>query len=726
MFQSLFKRVFSTMAGASSSALEGEEAPPPADEALTPEDEAPTPEDESPVRKRRKVDDHAASVPQDARPSLAEEKPICDPKKKKAGIPYKRQRLDPDVLQTRRKIQLCCKSNDLAKAWGLYKEAEAKNITIEPQTYFCLLGLCDGFGDRGLHIGTPRPPANASKTKVISAEADGSDKAKNGSGTERRREIWKGEVKDDSEISVEERQKYAFEIKEQVDQKKTKMNETAYTALVRVMCKGHTLKGTLEAEEVLEQAISSPQQTVTVIKPKLRLFSSLLLSWTEQRNMTKVIQLWQKIIDMNQPQLKLTEKEYCAILKCATAVGDTGVFGRVLAELAEDVLVPSRDTTRAIEDWFSSSASRTNPPAANVLEDNPLKSITVPTMGPVVMPAAGEDSTQRSWSVSRGSQIDVTTGELQDGCLKGARLEAVQLSPEDRKAMMDMNDTIVKHDGLPQDTSQYAGGGKGRKKRADQPLRRQKHWSAFSSWLQKTTGPVRDVPNAVEDSEKRPFDVILDAANIGYFKQNYGKAPKHVDYQQIDWIVRRFTEAPENKRVLVVLHERHFSPTLMPIWARPIVDRWQQTGASSNVSLYKAPAGCNDDWFWLHAGLWCGKQCMVVTNDEMRDHHFQMLSHGSFLRWKERHQIRFEFGDWEDAARQEKNGGRKERRRQVILQRPDVYSRRIQRLEQSFGLVVPLPKRGDENRFLDGDFVSTADPFEETYVCIAATDGENK
>ncbi len=33
----------------------------------------------------------------------------------------------------------------------------------------------------------------------------------------------------------------------------------------------------------------------------------------------------------------------------------------------------------------------------------------------------------------------------------------------------------------------------------------------------------------------------------------------------------------------------------------------------------------------------------MVTNDEMRDHHFKMLSPRWFNRWKERHQIRFSF-----------------------------------------------------------------------------------
>ena len=38
-----------------------------------------------------------------------------------------------------------------------------------------------------------------------------------------------------------------------------------------------------------------------------------------------------------------------------------------------------------------------------------------------------------------------------------------------------------------------------------------------------------------------------------------------------------------------------------------------------------------------------GERCKVVSNDEMRDHHFGMLSPRSFLRWKERHVVHFNF-----------------------------------------------------------------------------------
>lgn len=120
----------------------------------------------------------------------------------------------------------------------------------------------------------------------------------------------------------------------------------------------------------------------------------------------------------------------------------------------------------------------------------------------------------------------------------------------------------------------------------------------------------------------------------------------------------------------------------------------------------------NDDWFWLHAALYCGPKTLVVTNDEMRDHHFQMLAARSFLRWKDRHQIHFSFGKW-------KNNNTRE----VELVYPEVYSRRIQCVDD--GLVIPRAKRGDERRFLDGAHVaSEEEPVEEMYECIRPTKTE--
>jgi hypothetical protein len=169
--------------------------------------------------------------------------------------------------------------------------------------------------------------------------------------------------------------------------------------------------------------------------------------------------------------------------------------------------------------------------------------------------------------------------------------------------------------------------------------------------------------------------------------------------------------------VVVFLNARHVSSPLMPPHAEPIVRSWRDAGA-----LYVTPRGMNDDWFWLHAAL--VRRSLVVTNDEMRDHHFQMLAQRGFLRWKDRHQVRFRFGEWIGACRDD-SGDRvpsnapheQQRHRSVELVFPCGYSRRIQRVED--GLVIPMPKRGDEKRFLDGSHqADDSAPVEETYVCL--------
>ena len=93
------------------------------------------------------------------------------------------------------------------------------------------------------------------------------------------------------------------------------------------------------------------------------------------------------------------------------------------------------------------------------------------------------------------------------------------------------------------------------------------------------------------------------------------------------------------KKVLLVMHNRHFSRHMLPQQYKSLCDSWINDGI-----LYKTPPGMNDDWFWMHAAL--KYKALVVTNDEMRDHHFQMMAPKFFLRWKERHQIHFDFGLW--------------------------------------------------------------------------------
>jgi len=43
--------------------------------------------------------------------------------------------------------------------------------------------------------------------------------------------------------------------------------------------------------------------------------------------------------------------------------------------------------------------------------------------------------------------------------------------------------------------------------------------------------------------------------------------------------------------------------------------------------------------YWLYAAI--KFKCLLVTNDEMRDHLFQLLGNDFFPKWKERHQVLF-------------------------------------------------------------------------------------
>jgi len=43
--------------------------------------------------------------------------------------------------------------------------------------------------------------------------------------------------------------------------------------------------------------------------------------------------------------------------------------------------------------------------------------------------------------------------------------------------------------------------------------------------------------------------------------------------------------------------------------------------------------------YWLYATVKLG--CLLVTNDEMRDHIFELLGSNFFNQWKERHQVRY-------------------------------------------------------------------------------------
>lgn len=609
----------------------------------------------------------------------------------------KNKHKDPRMLDIRRRIQLSCRDNDLETAIKAYEEAIADNIELEAQSYYNLLNLCDGLGKSILHVGTPkaRSPKNSNASSPTPPESEGGSTtfAKKLSEEKFQKEEVGTEKKSAALpvvfMDLKKRLEYALRIKDRMSQQNLPLNEAAYSAIIKLLSKNKEYE---KAEKMLSEA-DSVQQCI----PKLRLYASLMTAYCEASQMLNALQIWKRM--KRNEGLELTERELLALMRCATVTGDSLVMEFVLTELAEEVPVPCKDTVAAILEWFGSTHSQHEESLTDRLADTTAvkqvldfiaksdSSERPPCMGPVV--------STNGWQISSACHIEDETGKLVEGCLVGCFLNPVPLSARAVNEMMKMNEAIVFDGKVAGNTCQFQGGRKGKKRNDFSPESRRHDWSNFIRFLER---------QEKQADSKCPFDIVIDGANIGYHQQNFSDAPRHVDYNQIDWTIRHFQEVKKQK-VLLVMHSRHFSNKMLPDKYRPLYNAWMKGGI-----LYKTPFGMNDDWFWMHAAL--KYNLLVVTNDEMRDHHFQMLAPRSFLRWKERQQIRFGFGNWEEGT-----GENRGRKRQVILEYPSVYSRRIQKVQD--GLVVPLAKRGDENRFLDGShYASDDEPKEETYLCI--------
>ena len=638
------------------------------------------------------------------------------PKKKTKNIP-------PEILMIRRSIQHSCRDNSLSKGLEILQKAAEECVYIEPQSFYNLLNLCEGsFGKGQVHVGTPRPRKEEGScerdTKVSNQDAD--------------------------EISLSHRLSYANEIHSLLSVLNIPCTEPTYTALIRLASRCGDFD---QSERYLDEAEKTQQ-----CKGKLRMYSALLRGYCgdydEKRIMTKdrlikALRVWVRMFhhsgtDITQgaalfgegisPKISLSEIEYASLIKAATMMHDGPVMERLLSDLAEKVLVPGLETMESILNWFRADDKCVVGPTDSVLEEVHLPPAEGFSIGSVCNNNGG------GWKIYKGCKIDVHTGQLTLGLIEDTfptdikddtfKLKPVELSDDAWAEMRRMNSKIVVEGQVEGHVSQYQGGGKGKKRprsnnsntdsknnntksssdnsQAEGAKWRNSSWSQFESFL---------------DSHPK-YNIVIDGANVGYFQQNFSNAPKHVDYKQIDWLVRHLLESSNEHHIILFLHERHFSPKLCPSWAFNLIKEWDGNQSPyDKLTVYRTPTGMNDDWYWMHAALMAGGKSdylpiLAITNDEMRDHHFQMLAQGSFLRWKERHQVHFDFGSYD------KQLGR----RKVLLQYPRPYSRRIQRVNGVNGsdaIVIPLPKKGDERRYLDGYHVADdSAPEEETYVVV--------
>ncbi|KAK3166604.1 hypothetical protein QOZ80_1AG0047980 [Eleusine coracana subsp. coracana] len=168
----------------------------------------------------------------------------------------------------------------------------------------------------------------------------------------------------------------------------------------------------------------------------------------------------------------------------------------------------------------------------------------------------------------------------------------------------------------------------------------------------------------------KEYEAIVDGANIALYQQNFAEGG--FSLTQLDAVIAELRARYSGKWPLIILHNKRISKLMEDSANRHLIENWRANGA-----LYTSPSGSNDDWYWLYAAIKLNG--LLVTNDEMRDHIFELLGSSFFPKWKQRHRVKYTF-----------NKGK------ALLMMPSPYSSEIQESELGSWHVPLEEKSGDE------------------------------
>lgn len=312
------------------------------------------------------------------------------------------------------------------------------------------------------------------------------------------------------------------------------------------------------------------------ILPKLRSYGPALFGFCAKMMAEKAYEVDAHMVENG---VLAEEPELSALLKLSYEAEKTEKVYEMMHRMRAAVRQVSEETAGVVEDWFSSKSA--------------------------------EDIGKENWDV----------GKVKDGILKGGggwhgqgwlgtgKWKVVRTEVDESGVCRSCGEKLICIDIDPKETENFGdslvklaceGGVK-----ADFVL--------FQAWLRR----------------HGPFDAVVDGANVSLVHQ------VTFSFQQLKCVVNQLREmSPSKKLPLVILHRNRVKrgPATDPS-NKKFLESMKKAGA-----LYLTPHGSNDDWYWLFAAV--NSKCLLVTNDEMRDHLFQLLGTGFFPRWKEKHQVR--------------------------------------------------------------------------------------
>ncbi|GJS47092.1 proteinaceous RNase P 2 [Tanacetum coccineum] len=315
-------------------------------------------------------------------------------------------------------------------------------------------------------------------------------------------------------------------------------------------------------------------------KARLRTYDPALFCFVEKREAEKAYLVEEEILRNG---LCLEESEINALLKVSVEVGDEGRVYEYLHKMRGSVRCVSESSAGVVGRWFRGEV------AAKV-----GKGLGEGDMGRV------KDAVLRNGGGWHGlgwigsGEWDVKRTNVGSGggcCACGEELVCVDIG---RDATEKFAQSVV---GLAVE----------REKRSN--------FTQFQDWL----------------DQRNEFEAIVDGANIGLYQQNFAEGGFSVS-QQLEVVVNELYKR-SNKWPLVILHDKRIRGLIANPANRGLLQGWIDNGI-----LYGTPVGSNDDWYWLYASV--KLKCMLVTNDQMRDHIFELLGSSFFPMWKERHQVK--------------------------------------------------------------------------------------
>lgn len=390
--------------------------------------------------------------------------------------------------------------------------------------------------------------------------------------------------------------------------------ESAVTSMVRLCC---TLGVPERALALVDEACAAG------MKPKVRTLAAILVQAASSGDTKTCEGVWAKLAALS---LEPQDTEYAAMLRGLR--GSRARQMEILRQMLVDLPLPSEELlVEELGRVFGVEA------ATNLQEADPAWAEGQPSN-----PAAAGEA-EEAW------RVGWTSISAEGLCaLTHRQLQALQISPAEEKLLSACAGRLANDSGS------------------------NANFRLFQKWT----------------SEQEPWDVIIDGANVGYSCQN--RQGGEFSYVQIDAVVRLCLE--QSQRVLLVLH---------PKWLREDVDRStvkrkkrrleqisghdepppEEEGVSAATGhvlyphegvteaereaepgsplhlirswkelgvLLCVPMRDCDDWYWIYAALDSFRRgyrhVQVISNDNMRDHHWRMHGLPAFVQWQDRHMTR--------------------------------------------------------------------------------------